>query len=515
MDQARPAGRGLALAFLALLAGGALPLALAPYDIWPLMLLAAGLCFWVLQRAGAGIQAFWCGWLFGVGKYAVGASWVYVSIDVYGGAGTLLSTTLVAVFVAGLALFHGMFGWLYYWARRVGRCAGMADALLFASMWTALEWALTWAFTGFPWLFAGYAFIDTPLAGLAPAGGVLLVSFAALLTATTATTATTAIVAASPATEAALATASPARLALLFAAAIWLAAWALQAVNWTTLGEARTVALVQANQPQEAKWGADGARLAKERYQTLSAPVWDHDIVFWSEAAIPQLYHHAAPFINAVSGQTHADLVFGVVAAQVQPDSQEIVIHNAAMSTGGGIYRKRRLVPFGEYVPLESLLRGSIAFFDLPMSRTASGAEIQPLLQAGGFALAMAICYEIAYPRAVAAHARQADALATISNDTWFGASIGPHQHLQIARMRALENGKYVLRATNNGITAIIDQRATVVARLPQFEAGVLSGTVQAASGTTPFGRLGNLPVLLILAVAMLVSFTMPRFVGR
>ena len=497
MSWPRRAGRALAPSLLALLAGGALPLALAPFDIWPLMLLAGGLCFWVLQRAGSGAGAFWRGWLFGVGKYAVGASWVYVSIDVYGGAGTLLSTALVALFVAGLALFHGAFGWLYYWARCVGRCTGMADALLFATVWTTLEWALTWVFTGFPWLFAGYAFIDTPLAGLASVGGVLLVSFAAILTATT------------------LATARAQRLALLLGAAVWLVAWGLHAIDWTTLGETRTVALVQANQAQETKWNPDGARRAKVRYRQLSAPVWDHDIVFWSEAAIPELYHRAAPFINAVAGPARADLVLGVVAAQVQQGSERIVIHNAAISTGGGIYRKRRLVPFGEYVPLESLLRGSIAFFDLPMSRTAPGAHMQPLLQAGGFAFALAICYEIAYPSAVAAHARHADALATLSNDTWFGASIGPHQHLQIARMRALENGKYVLRATNNGITAIIDQRGTVAARLPQFEAGVLTGTVPAASGSTPFGRLGNLPVLLILAVAALVSFTMPRFVGR
>ena len=518
MSQTRPAQRGPAFfqrgpaflergpaflerghALLALLAGGAMPLALAPFDIWPLLLLAGGLCFWVLQRAGSGAQAFWRSWLFGVGKYAVGASWVYVSIDVYGGAGGLLSTTLVAFFVAGLALFHGVFGWLYYQARRIGRCTGMADALLFASLWTALEWALTWVFTGFPWLFAGFAFVDTPLAGLAPVGGVLLVSFAALLTATTATT---------------LATARAQPAPLLLAAAVWLVAWALQAVDWTSPGATRTVALVQANQAQETKWDPDGARLAKERYQQLSAPVWDHDIVFWSEAAIPELYHRAAPFINALAGQAHADLVLGVVAAQVQQGGEEVVIHNAAISTGGGIYRKRRLVPFGEYVPLESLLRGSIAFFDLPMSRTAPGAETQPLLQAGGLALALAICYEIAYPSAVAAQARHADALATISNDTWFGASIGPHQHLQIARMRALENGKYVLRATNNGITAIIDQRGAVVARLPQFEAGVLTGTVRAAAGATPFGRFGNLPVLLIVAVAVLVSFTMPRFVA-
>ena len=485
-------------AFLALLAGGALPLSLAPFDVWPLMLLACGLCFWVLQRAGDGTQAFWRGWLFGIGKYGVGASWVYVSINTYGGAGPLLSAALVLAFVAGLALFHGAFGWLYYWARHIGGRTRMADALLFATVWTVLEWALTWVFTGFPWLFAGYAFIDTPLAGLAPTGGVLLVSFAALLTATMLAT---------------VRTRSAALSICAIGASVWLAAWALRTTDWTTLGETRTVALVQANQAQETKWNPDSIPRAKERYRQLSELVGDHDIVIWSEAAIPDLHHRAAPFIDAMARQIHGDIVLGVVAAQVLEGGKEIVTHNAAISTGGGMYRKRRLVPFGEYVPLESLLRGAIAFFDLPMSRTTPGAETQPLLSAGGLALALAICYEIAYPSAVAAHARHADALVTISNDTWFGKSIGPHQHLQIARMRALENGKYVLRATNNGITAIIDQRGQVVARLPQFEADVLTGTVQAATGTTPFGRFGNLPVLLVLTAGVLVSFTMSRFI--
>ena len=485
-----------ALALVALLAGSVLALALAPFGVWPLMLLATGLCFWVLQRTVSAGQAFWRGWLFGVGKYGVGASWVYVSIDVHGGAGPLFSTALVAAFVSGLALFHAAAGALYRWARSLGGDSPLADALLFSVVWTLMEWALTWVLTGFPWLFAGYAFIDTPLAGWAPVGGVLLVTFAALLAATT------------------LSMARQRPLALLVGIALWLGGWGLQAIPWTTPGAARTVALVQADLAQETKWTPDGIVQAQERYRQLSAAVWDSDIVVWSEAAIPDLYHRVAPFVDTLAQDAAGDLVLGVVAAQPVP-GEETIFYNAAISTGGGIYRKRRLVPFGEYVPLQALLRGAIAFFDLPMSHTAAGAETQPHLQAGGLALAMAICYEVAYPSAVAAHARGADALVTISNDTWFGASIGPHQHLEIARMRALETGKYLLRATNNGITAIVDGHGEVVSRLPQFEAGVLTGNVQAAAGSTPFERFGNLPLLLALGVAVAVSFTMPRFAQR
>ena len=215
-------------------------------------------------------------------------------------------------------------------------------------------------------------------------------------------------------------------------------------------------------------------------------------------------------FIDAAGSRTAGDLVLGIVLADVRPDGTP-AIYNAALSTGGGIYRKRRLVPFGDYVPFESVLRGLIAFFDLPMSAAAPGAETQPLLRAGGIDLAMAICYEIAYPKAVAHHARGAGALATVSNDTWFGASIGPHQHLQIARMRALENGRYLLRATNNGVTAIIDPGGAVVARLPQFEAAVLRGEIRALAGETPFARFLNMPVLLVLLGSAVAVFVLGR----
>ena len=175
------------------------------------------------------------------------------------------------------------------------------------------------------------------------------------------------------------------------------------------------------------------------------------------------------------------------------------------MGAGSGRYIKRRLVPFGEYVPLESLLRGLISFFDLPMSRSGSGPEVQPPIRAGTDTLGLAICYEIAYPELVRESAKTADVLVTISNDAWFGGSIGPHQHLQLAQMRALENGRFVLRGTNNGVTAIINQRGELTQTLPQFEAGVLKGAYYPAKGRTPYNRFGQGPVL-ILAFGLLLG---------
>lgn len=482
--------RAAGLAAIALAGGAILPLALAPFDLWPLMLLSAAALFGVLRHVPSARSAFWHGLLFGVGKYGVGASWIYVSIHVYGAAAPPLAAGLVALFVAGLALFPALMAW----AHRRLRCEGAWASVQFAVLWVAAEWVLTWFLSGFPWLFAGDAFLETPLAGWAPVGGVLLVSLIAVGSATL--------------TYAAVA---ERRWWLLLApAALWAAGAALGTVGWTERTEARTVALVQGDLPQETKWTAAGLAAALARYEQLTAAAWDQDIVVWPEAALPALQRHVAGSIDAMREKTRApqaDLIHGALVAEPAtvapgevPEARKT--YNAALSTAGGEYRKQRLVPFGEYVPLESILRGLIAFFDLPTSHISPGPAKQPALPAAGLDVAIAICYEIAYPAMVAAQARDAALLATISNDTWFGASIGPAQHLQIARMRALENGRYLLRATNNGITAIVDDRGRVVDALPQFRPGVLLGTVYATSGTTPYSRFGNALMLGLLGLA-------------
>ena len=496
-----------AAALLALLAGGLLPLALAPFDLWPLLLLSVGGLFLLLRHATGSVAVLLLGWLYGVGKYAVGGSWIYVSIHVYGAASPPLAVFLVALFVAGMALFPALMAWLFWTLRRRmnGDASPCADAAVFAGIWVLFEWLLTWVLTGFPWLFAGYAMLDTPLVALAPVGGVLLVSFATVFT------------------TANLAVAFRSRMALVWAAVPWLLAAALAGVSWTERGEARTVALVQGNVPQELKWLPESRQMILERYRDLTAPVADRDIVIWPEAAIPVYLHTAGAYLDSVKDEGRADVVLGIPVVRAADDG--VTLHNGAISTSGGTYLKRRLVPFGEYVPLEGLLRGIIGFFDLPMSRSEPGEAKQPLLLAGGVPLAMAICYEIAYPDMVRRDAADAAALVTVSNDTWFGASIGPHQHMQIARMRAIETGRYVLRATNNGITAIIDEhgepvlaqariadgKTTInVAELPQFQAGVLDGTFHVVRGQTPFVRFGH-AWLWVLAAALAANFAWMR----
>lgn len=479
---------------LAFACGALLPLSLAPFGYWPLGIAAVAGWFVVLRRPG--IKGALAGWSFGVGKYAVGASWVYVSIHVYGNAPPPLAGFLVVVFVAGLALFALANGWLFQRLRPGGL---WSDALLFAALFSGFEWLLTWALTGFPWLYVGYAHLATPLSGLAPVGGVLLVGFAVALSAAMLVLVVVFL------RQQQTASAGIAAAVLLTP---WAAGWVLGGIAWVQPGETRQVALIQGNIEQSIKWLPENRLPILRTYQTLADPHWGVDLMIWPEAALTFMTHQAVDVLETLDARaqgTGTALVLGLPALERQP-SGGIVFRNTAraLGTGQGHYVKRRLVPFGEYVPLESLLRGAIEFFDMPMSRAEPGRWRQSLLDLGGQRGVMAICYEVVYPDLVRAQAADADVLLTISNDSWFGRSIGPLQHVQMAQMRALENGRFMLRGTNNGVTAIIDHTGALRARLPQFEAGALRGEYTAMSGITPFTRYGHGPLLLLLAGLLL-----------
>lgn len=463
------------------LGGTLITLSLAPFGYWPLGILSLLLLHRLLDhvdRRRAAVR----GWYFGAGLFLSGASWLYVSIHDYGGASLPLAAALSGGFCLLLALMHAMFGYGYVrWLREVpgGRWLG------FAAWWVLWEWVRYWLLSGFPWLYVGYAHLQTPLAGLAPLAGVLGVSFAAALTAATLTLLLQDIRTYRP---------------LLAAACLWLAGAALTFVDWTApTGQRARVALVQANIPQAVKWDPLQFRATLDAYSELSAPHWQTaDIVFWPEAAVPAFYDRALPFFDAQAAQAgrfgHA-LVAGV-PYRPQPDGDDNAIYNSAIAlgAGSGVYHKQHLVPFGEFVPLETALRGLIDFFDLPMSNFRSGAPGQPPLRAAGLSLAPYICYEVVYADIVR-HAR-ADVLLTLSNDAWFGRSIGPLQHLQMAQMRALELGRQMVRATGNGVTALIDEKGRIAARAPQFERTVLTGEIRGFGGLTPFARFGSWPVL-------------------
>ena len=478
------------LSLLAALASGALlPLTLAPFDWWPLGLVSIGGWFWLLNRRAA--PAWALGFAYGLGKFGVGVSWVYVSIHTYGNASPPLAAMLVLLFVAGLSLFTLAHARLYAWLRiehPSGASKGgaaLANAWLFAASWVAFEWVLTWFLTGFPWLYPGYGHLQTPLANLLPVGGVSLASLGIVVTACFLVSA---LFDKQPPAARAGATA--------IAATPWLIGLVFSGVQWVEPEATRSAALVQGNIDQAVKWDRDNRMPIINRYLDLTEPHWGRDLILWPEAAITLFEHEAAPWLRRWEerGQTSGTgLVLGI--PRVEPDGDgDYRFQNAAIAIGlgDGRYVKRRLVPFGDYVPFEDVLRGLIEFFDLPMSRAAPGPWNQQPLTLGENRAAMAICYEIAYANLTRTAVAEADLILAITNDTWFGYSIGPLQHLQIAQARALENGRWLLRAANNGVTAFVDHRGKVRGQLPRFERGVLVGDFQIMAGRTPYSRFGD-----------------------
>ncbi|MGE0622383.1 MAG: apolipoprotein N-acyltransferase [Pseudomonadales bacterium] len=492
----------------ALAAGGLLPLSMAPFGLWPLGPVSLALWFVLLMSGGAGRdRGLLTGWLYGLGLYGVGVSWVYFSIHDYGHASPLLAGFLVVLFAGGMALFPMLAAGIFRWLNPPG---GERDAdwvrggAWFVILVLALEWLLTWFLTGFPWLAAGYGQIDSPLAGFAPVGGVALVSAMTLVSAVGFVLTGRLLRSGGGVWP---------RLAVLWktpwpalAVLPWLLGAVLSMITWTQPGPPRTAALVQGNVPQTVKWEPDQQLPIIRHYRTLTEPHWGADLILWPEAALTVFDHQAAELLAVLDERGKAAgsaLVLGLPAVEIHPGGDYDFLNTArGLGTADGRYVKRRLVPFGEYVPMEGLLRGVIEFFDLPMSHARAGAWLQPPLTVNGARVSMAICYEIVYPELVR---DDVDVLLTISNDTWFGDSIGPWQHLAIARMRALENGRWLLRATNNGVTAIVDDRGEVRGRLPQFEAGVLSGTYREMRGHTPFNRFGPWPLYALLLVVVAV----------
>lgn len=481
--------------FLApLLAGAIFTLGLSPFDIWVAVPLSAALLVALLHMPHR-CSDFAIGWCYGLGLFASGASWVYVSIHVYGGATVPLAALMTGAFCAGLALLFALQAYVYgRWFKHLGTWAICAS---FPALWVLFEWLRSWLLTGFPWLYAGYAAIDTPLAGWAPVVGVYgaslwLVGFGA---------ATTALFLAPRKTRVRLAV-------FLGVLAIFASGGTiLKHVEWTKpFGQPIQVALYQPNIDLEDKWDRLLFRRHLDQYRDATLPLYSQsDIILWPESALPAYRHQVAPFLNEMdklARQHNSALITGI---PMRTDSGR---HNSiiAVGNGAGEHHKQKLVPFGEYVPLEQWLRGIIGFFDLPMSSFTPGPKQAPRLTVGELIIAPFICYEIVYPDFVSRYSAGSNLLVTVSNDSWFGASIGPLQHLQMARFRALEAALPLLRGTNNGISAIIGRRGEILAQSEQFTESTLVANVQARSGNTIITQIGHWPILAACFVLLLLS---------
>jgi apolipoprotein N-acyltransferase len=486
-------------AVLACASGAVMVLGFAPFGWYPLVVV--GLLGFLAALNGTPPKAgLLRGWLFGVGLMGFGVFWIRISLNEFGNMDTWVAHLLTAVFVSTIALFFGLLGWL---TRRLDRGpTWLGPLLVFPGLYILVEWLRGWLFTGFPWLSLGYTQIDGPLGGFAPIAGVYGVGLLILLSAGL--------------LWGLLRWSGRGRVAAAAALVlIWGGGMLLKQVSWTEpSGPSFRAAVVQASIPQSMKWDPDQLVSTMEIYWELTERNLDAELVVWPETAIPDFLHHVR------------DVLIEPMAARAREEGTEIVLgipvmesdtgrhFNALLSIGSreDLYAKRHLVPFGEFMPFKTWLGPLVDLFEVPMSDFSRGSSERPLLAVGDRLAGVSICYEDAFPAEVSQALPEAEFLINVSNDAWFGDSLAPHQHLEMARMRALENGRYLLRATNTGISAIIDQRGRVLGVIPAFVRGDFVAEVRPYAGATPYARLGNTPAIGLAAGMVLVGVGFVRF---
>ncbi|WP_194089759.1 apolipoprotein N-acyltransferase [Vibrio hibernica] len=486
-------GRPLLAAFI----GALTTLAFAPFSYWPIALVSPFLLLLLLNKQSAKAGA-WIAFAWGLGQFSTGINWVHVSIDTFGGLPKPASVFLMTLLVSYLAIYPALFGGLLnrFFPQTNRRRLLIAAPIL----WLITDWLRGWVFTGFPWLWLGYSQIDSPLSSFAPVSGVEAITLMIWLIA---------------------GSVSYSLLCkkwqyLCIPVGVFALSYGLNKIQWVTPNpDTKTsFALIQGNIDQKKKWLPSHRWPTLMKYTDMSRENWKADIVIWPEAAIPALESDLPAFLknlDTAARNNDTALITGVLSQDdlghfynniltLGKDDQGPYNYDTAKR-----YSKHHLLPFGEFVPFGDLLRPIAPFFNLPMSSFQRGAFIQPNLIANGRHLLAALCYEIIFSEQVRQNVTDdTDFILTLSNDAWFGDSIGPIQHMEIARMRALELGKPLIRATNNGITAVTDYKGHIAKKIPQFQTAVLNAEVTSTTGNTPYRSLGSWLLYLWSAVGFI-----------
>lgn len=465
---------------------------------------------WLYLTHGYANRPFINGWWFGLGFFGAGISWVHVSIATFGGVPLIVSILLMLLLCSYLALFPALFSYVLKRYFNV-----MLWPLAAPMIWLVTEWLRAHFLTGFPWLSIGYSQTDGPIHPYYSVIGEIGTSALMILLATS------------------LASAIVKRtLQSVFSTAVMYAVVAVSVLvinqqTWVSpTGQTRSVALVQGNIEQSIRWRPEQDLPTMQKYLDLTQAHWGSDLIIWPEAAVPRIEVLAKDYlqqIDRLATENNSSLITGIVDVNIKNSEAfnkliALGLDTATENTHGyqypnkNMFAKHHLLPIGEFVPFENLLRPLAPIFDLPMSSFSRGDYVQNNLNAKDLQLTPAICFEIAFPLQIAANITpHTDAIITVSNDAWFGDSHGPHQHLQIAKARAMEFGLPVLRATNTGVTAAFDHNGDLLGILPQFTSAVLNVEFSLVEGTTPYFRFGNIPIIILCSLGFTIALYLRR----
>lgn len=496
--------------------GAATVAGFSPLYLYPVPVVTVALLMWLWRGAPSPNRAAALGFWFGLGFFLAGVSWVYVSLHTFGGMPAPLAALATLLFCAYLALFPAATG---YACAKLSAPVGVTAVIFVPAFWTVGEWIRGWLFTGFPWLGVGYSQVPhSPLSGYAPVLGIYGVTLVTVATAGLVVTLAERVCRhfdedAGASRQSARVLRSVIHPAFFVLLAIWIAGYGLGLVKWTVrTGEPTTVALLQGNIPQDIKWTAEGLHKTLIQYRALALDS-DAKLIVFPETALPLFLDQVpAGYLESLAAHARAnggDMLLGVPERLPEGD-----YFNSVVSLGASpqqTYRKVHLVPFGEFIPLRPLLAGVVGALAIPLQDFSRGPTRPTPLAVAGQRVAVNICYEDAFGEEIIRQLPEATLLVNVSNVAWFGHSIAPMQHLQISQTRALETGRYMLRATNTGMTAIIDPQGRVEHVAPQFESAALTGTVHGHTGTTPYVRWGNYAVLALSLLFALLAVVIAR----
>ncbi|MCO4799826.1 MAG: apolipoprotein N-acyltransferase [Colwelliaceae bacterium] len=514
--------------WLSFIAGLNLVFTYAPFSLWWISFIALPLWFIHLEKVilntnkkTTRLITKHC-FIFAFGWFASGISWVHVSIAEFGGMPLIASLLLMMLLCIYLALYPTFTGYLTAKASLLfsdkDSQKPSINLWLFPSIWILSEYLRGVVLTGFPWLSLGYGQINSPLAPLIPIIGEVGITFCLLLF----------CVAISK-----ILLKQQIKRSITVVAIALILIFVSQKQDWVVPTDKTVkVALVQGNIEQSIKWQPEEQWPTMLKYLDLSRTNYDAQLIIWPESAIPAIETMSTSqefleLANQSAALNNAAIVSGILNYNFESKeyfNSLIVLGKKHIEDDEGNYYygnsnrydKNHLLPIGEFVPFSEFLRPLAPLFNLPQSSFSRGSYVQNNLVANDLRILPLICFEIAFPEQLAANFfNDSDILLTVSNDAWFGNSHGPHQHMEIARMRSLEFGRPLLRSTNNGVTAITDHRGEITQQLPQFKQEVLKAEIQLVSGMTPYSQYGRYPTWIFALITFLIIMIKKRSLSK
>jgi apolipoprotein N-acyltransferase len=490
--------------------GALLTLGFAPLQLWPLAILCPAVLMYLWEGARPG-EAAKLGFWFNFGTFVAGVYWIYTGVHIMAGVPAWIALFLMFGLAGIMAAYHALLGWVV--ARWLPAGGAMRWVVALPAAWVFIEWWRGWFLSGFAWLSLGYSQTDTWLANLAPIIGIYGLSAVLLVSA-----------------GALVALIKGNRRARIVSAAVlvvpWIAGYALNGTQWTHVsGKPVSVAIIQGAIPQDEKLKDEKAENAVESktlgiYRQLAESAFGTQLIVFPEASLPPLANEIVDYLRELftdAAKKDSALVIGILRAEGD-NGQGLYkdYYNSVLALDRNVravqwYDKHHLVPYTEVFPVPDFVRTWMGLMDLGYADFTRGAVAQPPLRAAGLALSASICYEDGYGSSQLPVLEKADTLVNVTNDAWFGHGSARYLHFQIARMRAIEAQRYMIRAGNDGISAVIGPRGEIVAEAPGFVRHVLRSEVTPRMGLPPYARIGNWLIISLASVGFLLGVWLAR----